>query len=175
PLLIETATIPMIANATTDSGLQGALIDAGITKHYVPVLDDGCILYLTKMPSLDTIFNKLSLISVQPIAKIMLASSYIFLGPGPAQLLQLIEETGSVREASSRMNISYSKAWNILNTIREQTGFEAVLRQQGGATGGSAQLSQKGKDLLERYISFERRCQDAIEKIYIDVFESKHE
>ena len=171
PLLIDAVQIPNIVNAVTTKGMQGALVNAKITKHYINVADEGSIMSLSKITSEEAIVRQLTVSSIRPATKLMLVSSHVFFGPGAAQLLRLIEETGSVREASTRMNISYSKAWKILNTIREQTGFETVFRQQGGVSGGSAKLTEKGKELLTRYTQFSERCNNAIETIFNEIFE----
>ena len=34
-----------------------------------------------------------------------------FLGPGPVELLELIEDTGSISQAARQMQMSYKKAW----------------------------------------------------------------
>ena len=47
------------------------------------------------------------------------------LGPGKARLLELIEETGSIRAAASKMKVSYRRAW------LSAAGHRAHFRRQG--------------------------------------------
>lgn len=171
PLLIAAADVPKLTAVQTDTGMRGALRAAGLRKYTVGMEDDGCILSLSSPLSETALMQRLSEDQVYPSAKIMLSAARVFFGPGAAQLLILIDETGNVREACERMNISYSKSWKILNQIEEQAGIRAVARQQGGASGGSAALTTEGRQLLNRYQAFNARCQEAVAAIYAEIFD----
>ncbi len=80
----------------------------------------------------------------------------IFFGPGAARLLELIDEGESVREACKVMKMSYSKGWKILNIIKEETGYDAVIRHQGGSGGGKTILSEEGIELLNSFRKMEK-------------------
>ena len=41
----------------------------------------------------------------------------IALGPGKVDLLALVAETGSIREAAERMGMSYMRAWKLIKTM----------------------------------------------------------
>lgn len=87
----------------------------------------------------------------------------VFFGPGVAELLEDIEETGSVRNASEKMGLSYSKAWMMIRNASAGLGAEIVNRTKGGiGGGGSATLTEAGKDILARYRSFEADCNKEI-------------
>ena len=74
-----------------------------------------------------------------------------FFGPGVAELLSLIDETGSVRHASEEMGLSYSKAWKMIRGVEKATGKEAVSRRQGGKGGGKSVLTDDAVELVEKY------------------------
>jgi molybdate transport system regulatory protein len=40
-----------------------------------------------------------------------------FFGPGPVELLELIEDTGSISQAARQMQMSYKKAWEIIGSL----------------------------------------------------------
>lgn len=187
PLLIADSMIPAILAARSASGMRGALVAAGLNKNHLPVDDEGCLVSITHSQRstrpgqasndsdqsedlADHLIDLLVTADQHPVAKLMIAGSQTFFGPGAAQLLRLIDETGSVREASERMGISYSKAWKILRIITQQTGEDAVIRKQGGADGGSAHLSEAGRLLLDRYTLFDDRCREAVQQIYNEIF-----
>ena len=44
-------------------------------------------------------------------------------GPGVAELMHLVEETGSLSEACRRMEMAYSKGWKITKRAEEDLGF----------------------------------------------------
>jgi molybdate transport system regulatory protein len=59
-------------------------------------------------------------------------------GDGPYQLLRLVDKTGSLRKAAAEMNMSYRKAWLMLNTMEERLGFALLDRKVGGVAGGGS-------------------------------------
>lgn len=104
-------------------------------------------------------------------AKIVLSEQdYNFFGPGVRDLLLDIESEGSVKAACEKMGLSYSKAWKMIRTVEKALQTEVVTRVQGGKSGGSAKLTEEGRQLLERYIRFENRCKQAIAEIYNQEF-----
>ncbi len=75
----------------------------------------------------------------------------VALGPGKAELLEGIAETGSIAAAGRRMGMSYKRAWTLveeMNTIFAQPVVDAA---KGGAGGGGAALTPLGRRVLEAY------------------------
>ena len=68
-------------------------------------------------------------------------------GRGAASLLKGIQEYKSLNKAAKSMGMSYSKAWNSINSIEKLLGFKLVERD--GQRGSS--LTSKGKNFLEVY------------------------
>lgn len=108
--------------------------------------------------------------SVRPSVKLRLCGERPFLGPGVAQLLSLIDATGSVRMASQQMGISYSKAWKMISVLEEELEETVVLRCQGGKHGGSAHISPFGRDLMEKFRQLEQDCQRYARIRYRELF-----
>jgi molybdate transport system regulatory protein len=72
-------------------------------------------------------------------------------GPGKADLLTHIRESGSLSEAARRMNMSYRRAWTLLEAINALAGAPAVETERGGARGGGSRLTARGEALLAAY------------------------
>ena len=91
-------------------------------------------------------------------------------GPGAAELLEGIRKEQSLRRAALNMEMSYNKAWNIVNNIEKNIGFKIVERQTGGIGGGGAVLTKEGEVLLDKYRAFtadvESYAQKAFEKYF---------
>ncbi|MGI6120962.1 MAG: NTP transferase domain-containing protein [Saccharofermentanales bacterium] len=102
--------------------------------------------------------------------KLSLAREKIFFGPGPAVLLRLIDETGSVRMACQRMKLSYSKGWQILNLLEEQLGENVIVRKPGGQEGGSSTLTDTGRELLRRYEQLSVETQQYVNDLFEQLF-----
>lgn len=93
-----------------------------------------------------------------------------FFGPGPYHLLCLIEETGSIRAASEKMNLSYTKALNILKRAENSIGFPLVEKQIGGKGGGGSRLTCKALEFLKKYQKYQEECHETNQRIFQEVF-----
>ena len=87
-----------------------------------------------------------------------------FFGPGPVQLLELIQETGSINQAAKRMKMSYKKAWEIINTLNEQSAQPLILTQAGGSSGGGSVISEEAKELITYYKGLRERFKTFLKK-----------
>ena len=85
-------------------------------------------------------------------------------------LLHLVEDTRSVRDACSLMQISYSAAWNMLNRVEEDLGYPLIERIRGGSTGSGSMLTQKGKALMEAYDRFTDHLNREAKTLYSKMF-----
>lgn len=73
------------------------------------------------------------------------------IGPGKADLLELIAETGSISAAGRRLGMSYKRAWTLVETMNTIFREPLVTRTRGGVTGGGAVLTAAGRRALEHY------------------------
>ena len=81
----------------------------------------------------------------------ILAGSAIALGPGKADLLRAIDDTGSISAAARRMRMSYRRAWLLVRTMNECFQSPLVTAEKGGTDGGGAQLTETGREVLRLY------------------------
>ncbi|MEQ8471146.1 MAG: LysR family transcriptional regulator [Marinoscillum sp.] len=85
-----------------------------------------------------------------------------YFGPGPVQLLQLIEQEGSLSKAAKAMGMSYKKAWDIINHLNDKATDPIVLSKTGGSKGGGAQLTIRGKQLIESYLELTSKLEAVV-------------
>ena len=81
----------------------------------------------------------------------VLCGEDIALGPGKVDLLALIGETGSIREAAERMGMSYMRAWTLIKTMNACFREPLVVGSRGGKERGGAVLTQTGRMALKLY------------------------
>ena len=81
----------------------------------------------------------------------------IALGPGKAELLRHIAETGSISKAAQRMKMSYNRAWLLVRTMNRCFKEPLVLATRGGDSHGGAQLTKTGKQVLRLYQQLESK------------------
>ena len=86
------------------------------------------------------------------------------IGPGKIELLEQIKACGSISAAGRAMDMSYKRAWDLVDEINRVCGHAAVERQTGGKHGGGATLTPFGETLVDRYRRIERAAASAARK-----------
>jgi molybdate transport system regulatory protein len=86
------------------------------------------------------------------------------IGPGKILLLENIREFGSISAAGRAMDMSYKRAWDLVDEINRICRQPAVARQTGGKNGGGAALTPFGLSLVARYRKIEREAASAARK-----------
>ncbi|MGE9010223.1 winged helix-turn-helix domain-containing protein [Leptospira interrogans] len=86
------------------------------------------------------------------------------IGPGKIQLLENIHTCGSISAAGRAMEMSYKRAWDLVDEINRICRQAAVERQTGGKNGGGAVLTSFGISLVKRYRKIERNAASAARK-----------
>lgn len=88
----------------------------------------------------------------------------VAIGPGKADVLQRIAETGSLAEAGRSLGMCYQRVWTLVAAMNADFVEPLVLKQRGGAAGGGAQLAPTGERVLEICRLIERDAQRAVSK-----------
>ena len=83
-----------------------------------------------------------------------------FLGKGRIQLLQLIIEHGSISKAAKAMEMSYKRAWDLINSMNSQALQPFVITQTGGKSGGGTIVTAEGLQAIEDYQALQGRFQE---------------
>jgi len=85
----------------------------------------------------------------------------VALGPGKVELLEHIARTGSLRKAAAAMEMSYMRAWTLVQTMNRCFKDPVVVTKRGGAEGGAALVTDSGKAVLALYRQMEARSLQA--------------
>jgi molybdate transport system regulatory protein len=94
---------------------------------------------------------------LKPQIRIMFRKA-IAMGPGKADLLRAIAETGSISAAARHMEMSYRRAWLLVDTMNQCFSSPLVETATGGSRGGGARVTEFGKDVLDRYQRMESKA-----------------
>lgn len=86
----------------------------------------------------------------------------VALGPGKAELLDGVRETGSIAAAARRMKMSYKRAWLLIDELNRMFDMPLIDAVRGGREGGGARLTDRGEEVLRRYRRMEAACADAV-------------
>lgn len=83
------------------------------------------------------------------------------IGPGKAELLERIRETGSIAAAGRQMSMSYKRAWMLVETMNAAFREPLVDSARGGPGGGGAQLTPAGEEALRLYRKIEAAARES--------------
>jgi molybdate transport system regulatory protein len=95
------------------------------------------------------------ILAIQPRLRVRVGDE-VALGPGKAELLQLVQQTGSITEAAKGMGMSYMRAWKLIQTMNRCFKESLVLTARGGRDGGGAEITELGRKSLLLYQKMER-------------------
>ncbi|MFZ1989923.1 MAG: ModE family transcriptional regulator [Alphaproteobacteria bacterium] len=73
------------------------------------------------------------------------------IGPGKIDLLRSIEKTQSISAAARDLDMSYRRAWMLLDETRRILGRDVIATHAGGADRGGAALTEAGRNLIAVY------------------------
>ena len=103
--------------------------------------------------------------------KLWLEENERLFGDGPCQILELVDQLGSLRQAAAEINMSYSQAWKLIRKLEKRLGFKLLDKKVGGSSGGGSELTEKGRILTENFSEFRKeaeKCLTELEKIYVN-------
>lgn len=77
-------------------------------------------------------------------------------GLGLARLLEEINRAKSLKEASSKLGMSYKHAWKLLRSAQQNLGTSLISSQTGGPDGGWTILTTEGSTFLRVFRQLNR-------------------
>lgn len=100
--------------------------------------------------------------SIKPRIRIVDDDGTIVMGPGKADLLEAIANSGSIRAAAEALGMSYMRAWTLVKTMNAAFRAPLVEKERGGSAQGGAALTKSGQAVLELYRAMEEKAARAI-------------
>jgi molybdate transport system regulatory protein len=83
------------------------------------------------------------------------------IGPGKVDLLEQIERTGSISAAGRAMNMSYRRAWLLVDAMNRTFHAPVVATRLGGTSAGRAWLTPLGREVVQLYREIGEVARDA--------------
>ena len=113
----------------------------------------------------------MKVLKVQVRSKVWLeAKGRPVLGPGRVELLQGIDEQGSISKAARNLKITYRKAWGQIKAMEQQLGLPLVQKQAGGAGGGGARLTPEAREILSDYLRLAQGIGEEVDRRFQEIF-----
>ncbi len=91
------------------------------------------------------------------------SESGVFLGEGRVRLLKAIAKTGSLSKAAGVLDMSYKKAWNLLDSMNKTAQEPLVITATGGKGGGGANLTSYGEKVIKTFDTINQKCWDFLD------------
>ena len=85
------------------------------------------------------------------------------LGRGKMELLEHIQATGSISAAGRAMDMSYRRAWLLVDALNHMFDTTVVESKRGGKQGGGAVVTDFGAELLHRFRTMEQKTAEILE------------
>jgi len=89
------------------------------------------------------------------------AGDAIAIGPGKIDLLEAIAETGSITAAAKHLDMSYRRAWLLLDELNRCLKKPAVDSAKGGTHGGGSEVTATGRKIISLYRRVEQTAASA--------------
>jgi molybdate transport system regulatory protein len=77
------------------------------------------------------------------------------LGAGKVRLLEMVAETGSISAAARAMEMSYRRAWLLIDELNEIFNMPVVETAAGGSGGGGAKITAQGKRVIAIFLELQ--------------------
>jgi len=84
------------------------------------------------------------------------------LGPGKVRLLEFIGELGSISAAARAMDMSYRRAWLLVDSLNQAFVEQVVTTRAGGKADKRAELTPFGQEVIRRFRAMEAAAQEVV-------------
>ena len=166
PILLDKKGMEFILSQKDFETAQRAVRESSLSVEAVRVNDSGIMLKCADMTHKKQLLQKHNTQLARPVAEVTLCTGSPLYDARFSMLLHLVDDTRSVRDACSLMQISYSAAWNLLNQVEDELGFPLVTRIRGGSTGSGSVLTEKGRALMDAYDRFSEQLNLVAKELY---------
>ncbi len=85
------------------------------------------------------------------------------LGRGKVRLLELVGETGSISAAARKMNMSYRRAWLLMDELNHMFGRDVIETAAGGSGGGGARVTDFGMRVVRVFRALESEADNLVQ------------
>lgn len=93
----------------------------------------------------------------------------LIFGGGKTQILEYIDQSGSISKAAEILGMNYKKAWSHIKILQEFIDDELVIVQKGRTSGGTV-LTPKAKELMLQYKQLQKEVKDFTSKRFDELF-----
>ena len=94
----------------------------------------------------------------------------LLFGKGKTDILEQIEQEGSIAKAAEKMGLNYKKAWSHIKILQNNIADELVVSNKGRGSDGGTTLTPKAKELIENYKKLQKEIEEFADKRFQELF-----
>jgi len=83
-----------------------------------------------------------------------------YLGIGRIVLLENIIKYGSITKGAEAINMSYRKAWQLVEDMNRLSNKPLVEKRMGGKEGGGAIVTEEGKQIIKKFYELQTQVEE---------------
>lgn len=87
-------------------------------------------------------------------------------GPGKIALLERMRDTGSLSQAARELDMSYRRAWQLLDSLNTSFNEPVIVTSVGGKGGGGSEITKLGLSLIDAYRALESEMTDRAQQVF---------
>lgn len=91
------------------------------------------------------------------------------IGPGRIDLLERVQQYGSIRQAAMQMNMSYRQAWQFIDHMNTSLDAPVVISHRGGKGGGKAEVTEYGLKVIQQFKNFYQLFHNFLDQHSLDI------
>lgn len=95
--------------------------------------------------------------------KLVLDDNDTLLGPGKIALLKAIQKEHSLSQAARSINMSYRRAWLLIQELNESLKDPVLISKTGGQSGGGSELTPMANQIIDVYERLTHEAEETTE------------
>lgn len=94
----------------------------------------------------------------------------LLFGKGKTDILEQIDQEGSIAKAAEKMGLNYKKAWSHIKILQNNIADELVVSTKGRGASSGTHLTPKAKELIENYRQLQKEIEEYADKRFQELF-----
>jgi len=87
-------------------------------------------------------------------------------GPGKIALLERMRDCGSLSQAARELDMSYRRAWQLLDSLNTSFNEPVIVTSVGGKGGGGSEITKLGIALIDAYRALEKETSQRAQQLF---------
>lgn len=97
----------------------------------------------------------------------------LLFGKGKTEVLELVDETGSISKAAEKIGMNYKKAWTHLQILQKNISKDFVQTKQGGGDSAGTTLAPEAYEMIQKYKTLKKDIEEFADKRFAELFSKK--